>query len=110
MLRTQQSNSLLEKLQSKQGNLSDSKFSETLKTSPQLWQATRSGKRKIGSTIIRGFAPMYPDLALDVLELFGFNVSEVIELLNNRTDAHETHHNDHTSGFVKKVRDYFRRS
>lgn len=95
---------VLDKLIEKQGDLSGHQFAKKLKTSQQLWQATRTGRRPIGLTIIKGFAPLYPDLALDVLSFLGFDVKEVISLLINRTDAPETSPGQKIPSFWHRVR------
>lgn len=69
--------SLIEKLkeiQAREG-LSDYKFADKLGVSPQLWQMTRTGKRDIGSVILKAVAKTYPELNRDVLIFLGSDAS-----------------------------------
>ena len=110
MLETKVSDKLLDKLKAKQGDLSDYRFVKTLKprVSQQLWQMTRTGKTKLGYTILKG-SSAYPDLALDVLEYLGFDVKEVISFVTNHTDASETSPERNSGVFIKRLGRIFKR-
>jgi len=56
----------LKELQMAEG-LSDYKFADKLGVSHQLWQMTRTGKREIGSVILKAILRTYPELSQAVL-------------------------------------------
>ena len=56
----------LKEIQTKDG-LSDYKFAARLGISPQLWQMTRTRKREIGLSILKGIVRAYPELCQYVL-------------------------------------------
>lgn len=55
------------KVQAQEG-MSDRQFAGKLGISTQLWQATRTGKRPIGLTLIKAVIRAYPSLRFDVFE------------------------------------------
>jgi len=63
---------LLQKLIEKQKleGLSDGKFALKLGISRQLWQATRTGKMRIGERLITGVLKAFPELTVYVLWLW----------------------------------------
>jgi len=95
---------LLEKLREKQGKLSDNAFSCGLGVSQQLWQMTRSGKRGIGLTLLKGVSKTYPDLAPYVLFFLGFDVSKYTVTANNITNTPETHQDANLRRFIDRVK------
>ncbi len=54
----------------KRNGLTDPQFAAVLNVSRQLWQATRSGNRPIGYSILQGTYIAFPKLREDVVEVF----------------------------------------
>ena len=62
---TNVSNDLLDKLNERQGKLSNYKFAERIGITPSLWQMIKNGKREVGITLLRAILKAYPELVFD---------------------------------------------
>lgn len=107
LLTDKQRLTLLDKLMVKQGYLSDRKFTDILGTSQQLWQLTRTGKSPISMTILKRVAKTYPELAMDVLEYLGFDVS-LLTSSGDLTGHDESYQNGNLRRLWHRLRGYFK--
>lgn len=71
--------------------LSGHKFADKLGVSHQLWQMTRTGKREIGLTMLKGIVRAYPELNRDVLIFLAGDVYIKTADENDDTKPSETH-------------------
>jgi len=69
--------------------LSDHKFAERLGISSQLWQMTRTGKRDIGLSVLKGVMRAYPELEQDVTLFLRGDVDTMTSLVGSPTDDHQ---------------------
>lgn len=80
----------LKELQIKEG-LSNRKFASRLGISHQLWQMTRTGKRGIGLTLLKGIVRAYSEFNRDVLIFLAGDVYIKTTDETNGTEPHQTH-------------------
>ena len=59
---------LVQKLQEKQGNLSDANFAKILGVSRSMWGHARQGTKGVGLAILSGAYKAFPDLRPDIYE------------------------------------------
>lgn len=70
--------SLLSILKERQNHqkLSDGKFAKQLGITRTLWQATKTGDRNIGLTLLKAIAQTYPDMDEDILNFLKDSTGE----------------------------------
>jgi len=70
--------------------LSDEKFGDKLGVSPELWRMTRTGRRNIGITLLKGIMRAYPELEQDVLLFLLGDAGKTAEVIAIPTTPHQT--------------------
>jgi len=78
---------LRQKLQDRQGDMTDSQFARKLGVSVQLWSMTHLGKRPICMTILKAIVKTYPELQQEVFNYLGDYASTPSESHQNRMSA-----------------------
>jgi len=97
---------LIDKLKLKQGELSDYRFADKLGISHQLWQMTRTGKRDIGSVVLKAVTKTYPELASDVVLFLSGDVANNAGLVGDTTTPSEPSQNGKVDRFRTRLKGF----